>query len=41
MLCGAEGETVRTRAELETGMTRMLAANGPCLLHVVQNGELA
>lgn len=31
----------RTRAELETGMARMLAANGPYVLHVVQDGELA
>jgi pyruvate oxidase len=39
-LCGAGGETVRTRDELEAGMTRMMAASGPYLLHVVQDGEL-
>jgi thiamine pyrophosphate-dependent acetolactate synthase large subunit-like protein len=40
VLCGAAGETVRTRAELEAGMARMLAATGPYLLHIVQDGEL-
>jgi len=40
VLCGAEGETVRTRDELEAGMTRMMAASGPYLLHIVQDGEL-
>jgi len=40
VLCGAQGETVRTPAELEPAMTRMLAATGPFLLQVVQDGEL-
>jgi pyruvate oxidase len=40
VLCGAQGETVRTRAELQVGMARMLAASGPYLLHIVQDGEL-
>jgi len=40
VLCGGQGETVRTRAELEAGMARMLAATGPYLLHIVQDGEL-
>jgi len=40
VLCGAQGETVRTRAELDAGMARMLAATGPYLLHIVQDGEL-
>ncbi len=40
LLCGAQGETVRTPAELEPAMARMLAATGPFLLHVVQDGEL-
>ena len=40
VLCGAGGETVRTRAELEAGMARMLEATGPYLLHIVQDGEL-
>jgi thiamine pyrophosphate-dependent acetolactate synthase large subunit-like protein/nitrite reductase/ring-hydroxylating ferredoxin subunit len=40
VLCGAGGETVRTRGELEAGMARMLAASGPYLLHVAQDGEL-
>lgn len=39
-LCGAAGETVRTRDELEVGMARMMAASGPYLLHIVQDGEL-
>ena len=39
-LCGARGETVRTRDELEPAMARMLAATGPYLLHIVQDGEL-
>ncbi len=39
-LCGAAGETVRTRAEIEPAMARMLAADGPYLLHVVQDAEL-
>jgi len=39
-LCGARGETVRTRDELEPAMARMLAAIGPYLLHIVQDGEL-
>lgn len=39
-LCGAQGETVRTPAELEPAMARMLAATGPFLLHIVQDGEL-
>jgi pyruvate oxidase len=40
VLCGAQGETVRTPAELEAGMARMLAATGPYLLHIIQDGEL-
>jgi pyruvate oxidase len=40
VLCGAQGETVRTREELEAGMARMLAATGPFLLHIVQDAEL-
>ena len=40
VLCGAAGETVRTRAELEAGVVRMLAATGPYLLHIMQDGEL-
>jgi len=40
VLCGAQGETVRTPAELEPAMARMLAATGPFLLHIVQDGEL-
>jgi len=40
VLCGAQGETVRTRAELDAGMARMVAATGPYLLHIVQDGEL-
>ncbi|MGV8966886.1 MAG: thiamine pyrophosphate-dependent enzyme [Cellulomonas sp.] len=40
VLCGAQGETVRTRAELEPAMRRMLAATGPYLLHLVEDGEL-
>ncbi len=39
-LCGAGGETVRTRGEIEPAMARMLAAEGPYLLHVVQDAEL-
>ena len=39
-LCGAQGEAVRTPAELEPAMARMLAATGPFLLHIVQDGEL-
>ena len=39
-VCGAQGETVRTRDELEAGMGRMMAASGPFLLHIVQDGEL-
>ncbi len=40
VLCGAQGETVRTPAELEPAMSRMLAATGPFLLHIVQDDEL-
>ncbi len=40
VLCGAAGETVRRGVELEAGVQRMFAATGPCLLHVVQDGEL-
>ena len=40
VLCGAAGETVRTRAELAAGMARLLAAPGPYLLHIVQDCEL-
>lgn len=40
VLRGAQGETVRTRAEPDAGMARMLAATGPYLLHIVQDGEL-
>jgi thiamine pyrophosphate-dependent acetolactate synthase large subunit-like protein len=39
-LCGASGRTVRTVAELEEGMADLVAAPGPYLLHVVQDGEL-
>jgi len=39
-LCGAGGETVQTRDELEAGMARMMAAAGPYLLHIVKDGEL-
>ncbi len=40
VLCGAQGETVHTREELEPAMARMLSASGPFLLHIVQDGEL-
>ncbi len=39
-LCGAGGETVRVREEIEPAMRRLLAAEGPYLLHVVQDPEL-
>jgi thiamine pyrophosphate-dependent acetolactate synthase large subunit-like protein len=39
-LCGALGETVQTRDELEAGMARMMAATSPYLLHIAQDGVL-
>ncbi|HET9648899.1 MAG TPA: thiamine pyrophosphate-binding protein [Microlunatus sp.] len=39
-LCGADGETIRTQGQIEPAMARMIAANGPYLLHVVQDPEL-
>jgi pyruvate oxidase len=39
-LCGAQAQTVRTVEELESGMAEMVAADGPYLLHVVQDAEL-
>ncbi|HXV94497.1 MAG TPA: thiamine pyrophosphate-dependent enzyme, partial [Pseudonocardia sp.] len=38
--CGATGITVRTGAELESGMAALFAADGPALLHVHADGEL-
>ena len=39
-LCGAQGRTVTTVAELEDGMAEMMAADGPYLLHIRQDSEL-
>jgi thiamine pyrophosphate-dependent acetolactate synthase large subunit-like protein len=39
-LCGAAGETVRTPAEIQPAMDRMMTASGPYLLHVLQDPEL-
>ncbi len=39
-LCGATGLSVRSRAELDEGMRRLFATDGPALLHVHSDAEL-
>ena len=39
-LCGATGIKAESRDQLDQAMTRLFAAEGPAMLHVIQDPEL-